>query len=388
MWEFTCPRTIVMGDDALEYLATIEGKRALIVTDKGVRSLGIVDRVAKYLRDAGLEVEIYDEVEREPSKQNILRGVEVARRFQPDWFVGLGGGSCMDAAKAIWVLYERPDLSIEEITPLMPLGLRKKARLICIPTTSGTGSDATWAVVITDAEAKRKMELASKEVVSDISILDHTLAKTMPPQLTASTGLDALTQGIEAYIAKWHNDFSDALAIWSVKLAYEYLPRAYRNPDDMEAREKMHHVATMSGIAFSNSQICSVHALGHAIGAVFKIPHGVSVAVFLPYVLEYNLKHALSRIADLARIVGIAGESDKEVAKKFIEDLRNFIKSLGVPTTLAELGISREQLEEKLEELVDKAVESTGTIANPRTPTREDYKRIILYAYEGKNIDF
>nr|MDO8045078.1 iron-containing alcohol dehydrogenase [Candidatus Baldrarchaeota archaeon] len=389
MWFFTSPRTIVFGEGALEYLKELEGKKVFIVTDKNLRKLGIVDKVVGQLKETGMEIRIFDEVEPEPSKQTIERGAKILSEFGADWIIGLGGGSCMDAAKAMWVLYERPDLTIEDITPFEKLNLRKKARLINIPTTSGTGADVTWAVVITDAERKVKLELASKEVVADISILDPALVLDLPPRLTADTGMDALVHAIEAYTVQWKNDFSDALALRAVQLIFKYLPRAFKNGrNDPEAREKMHNAATMSGLAFSNSQIGIVHAMGHSLGAVFKIPHGRSVAVFLPYVMEYNLSEAASLYAEIAEATGITDGSDEEKARKLIEAVRNLMKELEEPLSIKEMGIPRGEFEAKLDELIEKANESTGTIVNPRVPTEEDYRKLFLYAYEGKSVDF
>jgi len=389
MWFFTSPRTIVFGEDALEYLKELEGKKVFIVTDKNLRKLGIVDKVVGQLKETGMEIRIFDEVEPEPSKQTIERGAKILSEFGADWIIGLGGGSCMDAAKAMWVLYERPDLTIEDITPFEKLNLRKKARLINIPTTSGTGADVTWAVVITDTERKVKLELASKEVVADISILDPALVLDLPPRLTADTGMDALVHAIEAYTVQWKNDFSDALALRAVQLIFKYLPRAFKNGrNDPEAREKMHNAATMSGLAFSNSQIGIVHAMGHSLGAVFKIPHGRSVAVFLPYVMEYNLSEAASLYAEIAEAIGITDGSDEEKARKLIEAVRNLMKEIEEPLSIKEMDIPREEFEAKLDELIEKANESTGTIVNPRVPTEEDYRKLFLYAYEGKSVDF
>ncbi len=389
MWFFTSPRTIVFGEGALEYLKELEGKKVFIVTDKNLRKLGIVDKVVEQLKETGMEIRIFDEVEPEPSKQTIKRGAKILSEFGADWIIGLGGGSCMDAAKAMWVLYERPDLTIEDITPFEKLNLRKKARLINIPTTSGTGADVTWAVVITDAERKVKLELASKEVVADISILDPALVLDLPPRLTADTGMDALVHAIEAYTVQWKNDFSDALALRAVQLIFKYLPRAFKNGrNDPEAREKMHNAATMSGLAFSNSQIGIVHAMGHSLGAVFKIPHGRSVAVFLPYVMEYNLSEAASLYAEIAEAIGITDGSDEEKARKLIEAIRNLMKEIEEPLSIKEMDIPREEFEAKLDELIEKANESTGTIVNPRVPTEEDYRKLFLYAYEGKSVDF
>jgi len=389
MWFFTSPRTIVFGEGALEYLKELEGKKVFIVTDKNLRELGIVDKVVEQLKETSMEIQIFDEVEPEPSKQTIEKGAKTLSEFGADWIIGLGGGSCMDAAKAMWVLYERPDLTIEDITPFEKLNLRKKARLINIPTTSGTGADVTWAVVITDTERKVKLELASREVVADISIVDPALVLDLPPKLTADTGMDALVHAIEAYTVQWKNDFSDALALRAIQLIFKYLPRAFKNgKNDPEAREKMHNAATMSGLAFSNAQIGIVHAMGHSLGAVFKIPHGKSVAVFLPYVMEYNLPEVASLYAEIAEAIGISDGSVEEKARKIIEAIRNLMKEIEEPLSIREMGISREEFEAKLDELIEKANESTGTIVNPRVPSEEDYRKLFLYAYEGKNVDF
>ncbi len=388
MWEFTTPRTIVMGEGALEYLKEVEGKRALIVTDKVIRGLGFVEKVAKHLKEAGMDVKVFDDVEPEHSIEIVERGAELAREYGPDWFVALGGGSCIDAAKAIWVLYERPDIRVGEISPLIKLGLRKKAKLISIPTTSGTGSEVSWAVVITNTEEMRKMELASKEVVADISIIDPELPLSMPPKLTADTGIDALANAMEAYVSQWRNEFSDALAIGAIKIIFEYLSRVYKNPEDKEAREKMHYAATMAGLAFSNSQIGVAHALGHSLGAIFKIPHGRTVAVFLPYTIRYNAKEAMDRYATIAGAINIKSETDQQAVDGLIEAVRKLLRELDEPTSVQEMGISWEDYQSKLNDLVERAIASTGTIANPRVPTAEEYRKLFIYAFKGEEVDF
>jgi alcohol dehydrogenase class IV len=388
MWEFTSPKSIVFGEGALEYLREIEGKRALIITDKVIRNLGFVEKVASYIGEAGLSVEIFDEVEPEPSKETVTKCAERAELFEPDWIVGLGGGSCIDAAKASWALYERPDIQIDEISPLLKLGLRKKAKLIAIPTTSGTGSEATWAIVITDTKEKRKMELASKELVADIVILDPQLPLTMPKRLVADTGVDALVNALEAYISQWHNYFSDLPAINAVQAIFKYLPRSYNNSQDKEAKENMHYAATMAGLAFSNSQICVAHAMGHALGALFKIPHGRSVAAVLTFAVEYMAKEAMERFGDLADAVGIKAETDREALEKFVQALKRLLKDVDEPTSIRELGIGWNDFQGELDNLVERAMGSTGTIASPRVPTAEDYRRLFVYAYEGKTVDF
>jgi len=368
MWFFSSPRTIVFGEGSLEYLKELEGEKVFIVTDGVLKNLGIVDRVKEQLKDK-IEVYVFDEVEPEPSKQIIRRGAAALSKFKPDWIIGLGGGSCMDAAKAMWVLYERPDLVIENIDPLKKLDLRKKARLINIPTTSGTGADVTWAIVITDTEMGAKLELASREVVADISILDPSLVSNLPPRLTTETGMDVLVHAIEAYTAQWKNDFSDAFALRAVQLVFKYLPRAFKNgKNDPEARERMHNAATMAGLAFGNSQICIAHAMGHSFGAVFKVPHGRSVAVFLPYVMEYNLPEATKLYSELAGAIGITQGVNEDRARKLIESTRNLMEEIGAPPSIKNMDIPREEFEEKLDELINKAIESTGTVVNPRVP--------------------
>ena len=388
MWELTLPRTLVIGEDALDYLRCLRGERALVITDRVLASLGLAERVASLLREAGLEVRVFDRVEPEPSRRVVEEAVHLAREFEPDWIIGLGGGSCMDVAKAAFVLYERPDLTLDEIAPLAELGLRKKARLLNIPTTSGTGSEATWAIVITDEREKRKMELASREVVADVAILDPSLPASMPPRLTADTGLDALTHALEAYVSRWHNDFSDALALWAIRAVFRYLPRAYRNGQDAEAREKLHNAATMAGMAFSNSQICIAHAMGHALGALFKVPHGRSVAVFLPYTIEYNARAAADRYAEVADALGLGGEGAAEKTTKLVKAVRELLREVDGPLSVADLGIRRADYEARLEDLVDRAMSSTGTVANPRDVGRQEYARLFICAYEGKPVDF
>lgn len=388
MWEITLPRTIIIGEEALEYLKTIEGRRALIVTDRVIESLNFVERVEKNLREAGLDVKVFNEVEAEPSTESVYRCLEAVREHQPDWIIALGGGSSIDTAKAVWVLYERPDVRIDEINPLTKLGLRSKAKMIAIPTTSGSGSEASWAIVITDTREKRKMELASREVVSDIVILDPEFTLSMPPRLVADTGVDALANAIEGYVSRWRNDISDVLAVAAVKIIFNYLPRSFKDSRDREAREKMHYAAMLAGAAFSNSQIGIAHAMGHAIGAMFKIPHGRSVSPVLITSIEYNLKESENRYIELAQIIGIKEESREKIIGKFIQKIRDLLKEVGEPLTIRELGMRREELDEKLDELVDKAMMSTGTIANPRVPTREDYMKLFIYAYEGREVDF
>jgi len=387
MWEITLPRTIAAGEGALEYLKRIEGKRALIVTGSIVKKMGFVDKVANYLKETGMELEVF-EVEPEPSVETIKRGVELAKTYGPDWIIGLGGGSNIDAAKAIWVLYERPDLEVASINPFIKLGMRKKAKLICIPTTSGSGSEASWATVITNLKDERKMELANKELVPDMVILDPTLPMSMPQKLVAETGLDALTHAIEAYVSPKRNDFSDALAIKAVKTIFQYLLRSYRSPDDKEAKEKMHNAATMAGMAFTNSEVGIVHALGHMIGGVFHISHGKLMAIILPYSIEYNAKVALERYIDIAKAGGIEAKTDGEALEKLVETIKEMRREFGEPASLKEAGISPEDFENKLDDLVKKVMSSVVLQGNPRALNAEEARKLLIYIYEGRKVDF
>lgn len=390
MPHFIAPRDIYYGFDSLEHLAEIPGKRFFIVTDKVLRRLGIVEKATKYLEKAKREVGVFDDVEPEPSKETIERGAKIITDFAPDWIIGLGGGSCMDAAKAMWVLYERPDLEVEGIAPVIDLNLRRKARLILIPTTSGSGSEVSWMAVITNVQEKMKFDIANKELTPDIIILDPSLVAEMPPQLTADTAMDALGNAIEGYTAiPYKNDFSDALAIKAIQVIFQYLPIAYKKgAQDLKAREKLHYAATMAGLCFSNSLVGIAHSLAHSFGAVLKIPHGRSVGLFLPYAIEYNSKEIAHLYSELAMALNIKAPSPQEAASKFVEAIRGLMKEVNQPLCMKEMGIKEEEFNAHLEEMVIKADLSPLSSLNPRIPSKEEYRKLFLYAYEGKVVDF
>jgi len=387
MWWFQSPK-IAFGEDALEVLKDLKGKRAFIITDNTIRSLGYVDIVSNYLKEAGMTVGVFSGVESEPSIENIMEGAKLVTEYAPDWIIGLGGGSCMDAAKTMWALYERPDIKLEEISPLVELGLRKKARLVCIPTTSGTGSEASWAAVITNKKEHLKMELASRELYPDLSIVDPKLPVGVPKRVAADAGIDVLITAVEAYINQWKNDFSDALAIKSTQLFFKYFLRSYENENDQEAKEKMHNAATIAGLAFSNSQAGVAHALGHSFGAAFKISHGRATGVFFPYSIEFGVKEAGERYAEIAKAIGIEAHSVEAAVKKLVETIRVLMKKIGEPLTVKEMGIKWEDYSQKLDELVAKAEMSTCNFVNPRVASSEELKKLFTYAFEGKTIDF
>jgi len=392
MWYFVSPE-IVFGEDALDALDELEGRCALLVTDGTLVELGLVDKVKAHLDKAGIEVHVFDAVEPDPSVQTVRKGVEVAQEIEPDWIIGLGGGSPMDAAKAIWVLYERPDLDPAEINPFVPLGLRQKARLITIPTTSGTGAEVTWAIVLTDTEEQRKMGLGSRESVADLAIVDPALAAGMPPQLTADTGLDALTHAVEGYTCTWHTDLTDGLCINAIRLVFGYLPRAVTDGSDKRARERMHNAATCAGLGFGNALASIAHAMGHTLGAVFHVPHGRAVSIFLPYTIEFAAREAPERFAELAALVGCApplqgGMGGVEAARTLAERIRDLCREIGNPTSVAEASIEREAYEAQLDKLIDDAFNDTQILTAVRAPSYDELRQLFLYAYEGKPVDF
>ncbi|MBC7227081.1 MAG: iron-containing alcohol dehydrogenase [Thermoflexales bacterium] len=387
MWYFVSPQ-VVFGEGALDALDELEGRRALIVTDATLVKLGIVDKVLPHLKNAGLEVRVFDEVEPDPSVATVMRGAEVARAFEPDWIIGLGGGSPMDAAKAIWILYERPDLHPAEINPFVRLGLRQKARLITIPTTSGTGAEITWAIVLTDTEEQRKMGLGNRENVADMAIVDPALTVGMPPHLTADTGMDALTHAVEGYTCTWHNDISDGLCIQAARLVFQYLPRAVADGSDMEARERMHNAAAIAGMGFGNAMASMAHAMGHTLGAMFHIPHGRAVGIYLPYTIEFCAREAPERFAELAALTGCSQAGGEEGARALARRIRDLARQIGSPLSVAEAGVERDAHDAQLDKMVDDAFNDTQMVTAVRAPSYDELRQLFQYAYEGREVDF
>ncbi len=387
MWFFTSPQ-IVFGEGALAHLAEIRGRRAFIVTDEMMVKFGYVDLVREQLKQAQIETRVFEECEPEPSLETVQRGAALMGEYEPDWIIGLGGGSAMDAAKAMWVLYELPDMPLEGISPLEYLGLGKKAKLILISTTSGTGSEVTWYAVLTDTREHRKLGLGSREMVATLAIVDPIFASKMPPRLTADTGLDVLTHAIEGYNATWHNDFADGMCLKAIELVFKYLPRAYAEGDDPEAREKMHNAAALAGLGFGNSLAALAHAMGHTFGALFRIPHGRSVSTFLPYTMQFTANGETYRYDEMARFLGLPGKDTKEGAASLVRAVFDLEKTIGSPTSLAEMKVERDALERAMETMLDHAQNDTQIVAAPRVPEREELEKLFWYAYEGKAIDF
>jgi alcohol dehydrogenase class IV len=387
MWYFGSP-LIVFGEDALSELARIQGTRAFIVTDPNLARLGFVDMVAQQLKAAGLAYEVFAEVEPDPSLQTVKRGAERMRHYAPDWIIGLGGGSSMDAAKAMWVLYEHPDMIPEEINPVVPLEMRQKARLITIPTTSGTGAETTWAMVLTDTADGRKLVLGARENMADMAIVDPAFVANLPPQVAADTGMDALTHAVEGYTAMWHNDFCDGLCLLATKLVFDYLPRAVADGQDKEAREKMHNAASIAGLGFGNSVAALAHAMGHSLGAVAHVPHGRAVGLFLPYTIEFVGQAMAERFADIVRFIGHACPSRQDAPARLANDIRDLARSIRQPLSLREAGVTRQAFEAGLPKLIENAQSDATLVVSARIPESAEMERLFGYAFEGKPIDF
>ena len=395
MWHFVSPR-IIFGESALSTIEEISISRALIVTDHNLVELGVIQPALEQIRKTGCEVRIFDQVEPDPTLESVDLGTTAAQEFQPDWIIGLGGGSPMDTAKAIWVLYERPDLIPAMINPFIKLGLRQKARLITIPTTSGTGAEVTWAIVLTDSENERKMGLGNRENAEDIAIVDPALASSMPPGLTADTGLDALTHAIEGFICTWHTDLTDGLCLNAAREIFQYLPIAYEasqsdKPDQEKyrlAREKMHNAATCAGLGFGNALASLAHAMGHVLGSVFHIPHGRAVGLCLPYTIEFAARgENPNRLSLLTEVLGFRDKKSSP-GVHFAAALRDLARTLENPLSLEELGVDQDEYQQKLEKLVDDAFNDTQIVTAPRAPSYQELEKLFQYAYSGEPIDF
>ncbi|BAF58669.1 MAG: iron-containing alcohol dehydrogenase [Pelotomaculum sp.] len=387
---FRVPRDIVFGWGSLEYLKELEGKRAFIVTDKTMQELGFVDKVKSYLAEAGIESAVFNEVEPDPSRQTVKKGARLMEQFQPDLIVGLGGGSSLDAGKGMWIFYEYPDAKWEDIfVPFTGVPkLRNKARYVAIPSTSGTATEVTLAAVITNRDVVPNVKdfTLSYEVTPDIAICDPELPSTMPPAVTANTGFDVIVHAVEAYVSVNATDVTDPIALRSAAMAYKWLPLAFANGGNKEAREKMHTASLMAGFTFTNTALGLVHSTAHQIGAEYGVPHGRANAIMLPYVVQYNAPAAAARYADMAQAFGYASTDPFEGTVKFIDAVRKLQKILGIPACLKDAGIKEEDFLKKVDMLTKNAMNDGSTPANPRVPTLAEIKNIFLCAYYGNDV--
>jgi alcohol dehydrogenase class IV len=351
------------------------GSRAAIITDKNLSSAS--GPLVKVLTDAGFQVDVWDGAEREPSIDGALVASKALAGFEPDLVVGFGGGSAIDTAKAAWILWERPDFNPSQldksINPKSSLNLRTKARFLAVPTTSGTGSEVNWAIVLTDKANHRKLGFGNNEIVPDMALLIPEFTAGMPKSLTAGTGMDVLGHAFDGYTARQQNDFSDGLCLQAIKLAFEWLPKAYRDGNDMAAREKMQNAAAIAGLGFGNSNTSLSHALAHAIGATFNIGHGRAVGMALAASLDYICTHAplantpdpVEKLNTVARLLGFDAATKEEAAQKVIQKVRNLAQEVGEPSCLKEAGISTDVFNERISTLVTLTVKDVNMFSCP-----------------------
>ncbi len=393
MARFTLPRDIYYGKDSLDVLKTMKGTKAIVVVGGGsMKRFGFLDRVVNNLKEAGMEVSLFENVEPDPSVETVMRGAQAMAEFQPDVIVAMGGGSPIDAAKAMWAFYEYPEITFEDlITPFSFPELRQKAKFVAIPSTSGTATEVTAFAVITDYSKGIKYPLADFNITPDVAIVDPEIAETMPPKLTAHTGMDALTHAIEAYVSTLHSPFTDPLALQAIEMVFDYLPASFRG--NMDARDEMHLAQCLAGMAFSNALLGIVHSMAHKTGAAFStghIPHGCANAIYLPYVIKFNAKNteAKARYAEIARRMGLDGTSQDALINSLCSKIDCFNKQMGIPKTLQEFGIVEEEFKEKLATIAENAVADACTGSNPRAITPAEMEKLFTCTYYGTEVDF
>ncbi|MGO5137231.1 iron-containing alcohol dehydrogenase [Clostridium butyricum] len=388
MARFTLPRDIYHGEGSLEVLKTLKGKKAFVVVGGGsMKRFGFLQKVEDYLKEAGMEVELFEGVEPDPSVETVMKGAEAMRKFQPDWIVAMGGGSPIDAAKAMWIFYEYPDFTFEQA--VVPFGLpelRQKAKFVAIPSTSGTATEVTAFSVITNYTEKIKYPLADFNITPDIAIVDPELAQTMPAKLVAHTGMDALTHAIEAYTASLRSNFSDPLAIKAIEMVNENLVKSFEG--DKTARNLMHEAQCLAGMAFSNALLGIVHSMAHKVGAVFHIPHGCANAIFLPYVIKYNRKVCEDRYADIARALKLEGNTDAELTDSLIKLINEFNDDLSIPHSMKEYGVEESDFKSNVKFISHNAILDACTGSSPREIDEETMEKLFECTYYGTDVNF
>ncbi|MGN1412150.1 MAG: iron-containing alcohol dehydrogenase [Oscillospiraceae bacterium] len=393
MARFTLPRDVYHGKGSLEELKNIKGTKAIVVVGGGsMKRFGFLDKAVSLLQEAGMEVKLFEGVEPDPSVETVMKGAEVMREFQPDVIVAMGGGSPIDAAKAMWAFYEYPETTFEDlIVPFNFPTLRQKAKFVAIPSTSGTATEVTAFSVITNYQTGVKYPLADFNITPDVAIVDPVIAETMPPKLVAHTGMDALTHAIEAYVSTLNCAFTDPLALKAIEMVFDYLPDSYNG--NMEAREQMHYAQCLAGMAFSNALLGIVHSMAHKTGAAFStghIPHGCANAIYLPYVIKYNAKDktAEKRYAQIAKSLNLSGSTDKALVDALIDKINAYNVKLNIPKTLQEFGVNEDEFKEKVSKIAELAVGDACTGSNPRPITPAEMEKLLTCTYYGTPVTF
>ena len=393
MSRFTLPRDIYHGKGCLEELKNLKGKKAILVVGGGsMKRQGFLDRAENYLKEAGMEVKLFEGVEPDPSVETVMKGAAVMQEFQPDWIVAMGGGSPIDAAKAMWAFYEYPDVTFEDLCiPFNFPELRTKAKFAAIPSTSGTATEVTAFSVITNYQTGVKYPLADFNITPDVAIVDPDLVMGLPVKQVAYTGMDALTHAIEAYVSTLNCPFTDPLALQAIEMVLDYLPASYKC--DVIAREQMHYAQCLAGMAFSNALLGIVHSMAHKTGAAFStghIPHGCANAIYLPYVIKYNAKDpvAAKRYAEIARRMGLPGTSEKALINSLCAKIDAFNVELNIPKTLKDFGIDEAEFKEKIAKISELAVGDACTGSNPRPIDPAAMEKLFNCTYYGTEVDF
>ncbi len=396
MGRFTLPRDLYHGKGSLEELKNLKGKKAIVVVGGGsMKRFGFLDKAVAYLEEAGMEVELFENVEPDPSVETVMKGAAAMTAFEPDWIISMGGGSPIDAAKAMWAFYEYPEVTFEDLCiPFNVPTLRTKAQFCAIPSTSGTATEVTAFSVITDYSKGIKYPLADFNITPDVAIVDPDLAETMPKKLTAHTGMDAMTHAVEAYVSTLNCDYTDPLALHAIKMVHEFLIPSFGG--DMDARDRMHNAQCLAGMAFSNALLGIVHSMAHKTGAAYTgghIVHGCANAMYLPKVIKFNAKNevAAKRYADIAKFIGLQGESTEALVDALIAEIRKMNVALEIPTCIKyyEDGIIDEkEFLEKLPAVAELAIGDACTGSNPRIPTQEEMEKLLLAVYYDNEINF
>jgi alcohol dehydrogenase class IV len=360
-----------------------------------MKRFGFLDKTTAYLKEAGMEVDLFEGVEPDPSVETVLKGAEAMRKFQPDWIVSIGGGSPIDAAKAMWAFYEYPDTTFESLTvPFNFPALRTKAKFCAIPSTSGTATEVTAFSVITDYQKGIKYPLADFNITPDVAIVDPALAETMPPKLTAHTGMDAITHAIEAYVSTLHCDYTDPLALHAIRMISEYITASYGG--DSKAREKMHNAQCLAGMAFSNALLGIVHSMAHKTGAAYSgghIVHGAANAMYLPKVIKYNSKEksAAERYAEIARFISLPAKDSDEGVRSLIDHIGKLNRALDIPGGIKDYEggiINEKEFLDKLPKVAELAVGDACTGSNPRKVSPAEMEKLLRCCFYDTEVDF
>lgn len=389
MARFTIPRDVYYGPSAMDELKVLKGhKKAFIVTGTNFqKDNGSLEKLEGILHEAGLETTVFDKIESNPRFSTCRRGSEAMLEFEPDVIVALGGGSPVDAAKCMWILYENPELTFDDVKPPYSLPkLREKAIFVAIGTTSGTGTEVTSFSVITEDETLIKYPIADFEITPDIAIVDTDIPMSMPKTLIADSGMDSMTHSIEAYVATLHTDLTDCLALKSAQMVYDNLVDSYNGSET--ARRAVHIGQDLAGMAFSNALLGIVHSLAHKVGVTYDVTHGRCNAIMLPYVIEYNSAVCMDRFADIAKELGLPGATDKQLTNNLVQAIKDLNTAVDIPLSYKDAGVDEELFKSTVDKLAEAACGDPCTLFNPRKTEFEDMKKVLTYCYYGQDINF